>query len=294
MKRWVDMLKRVELPVLARTMAELTQLRSDEDCATPQRVSEVVLHDPFMAVRVLQYLQSHRGLRRSADITTIARALMMLGLSPFFKHFGELPVIENRFAGDSVGLRGMLTVMSRARRAALYSRDWAQLRHDVDPEEVMVAALLHDMAEMLLWCFAPTLAIEIADRQRHDRTLRSDAMQQAVLGFRLIDLQLEMVRAWQLPELLHVLMDGRHARNARVLNVAQAVALARHSADGWGNPALPYDYEMTGKLLGLSGEEAQQRVIGVTVEAAAEWEWYGIEPAAIASPLPAFEPAGFS
>jgi len=294
MQRWVDMLAHADLPVLARTAAELSRLRSNDDRTNPQQVADVVLHDPIMAVRVLQFLQRHRGLRRSADITTIAHALMMLGLSPFFRHFGEQPVIEDRFAGNPVGLHGMLTVMSRARHAALYARDWAQLRHDVDPEEVMVAALLHDMAEMLLWCFAPVLAIEITDRQRQDSALRSDTAQRAVLGFRLIDLQLEMVRAWQLPELLHALMDGRHARNSRVLIVAQAVALARHAAHGWDNPALPYDYEMIGRLLGLSGEEAQQRVVGVAVAAAAEWEWYGIEPPAIASPLPMFEPADLS
>ena len=130
MQHWVDMLRQVELPVLARTMTELARLGRDEDGATPQRVAEVVLHDPIMAVRVLQYLQHNRGLRRSADITTIAHALMMLGLSPFFEHFGEQEIIEERFSGNAVGLRGMLTVMSRARYAALYARDWAALCYD--------------------------------------------------------------------------------------------------------------------------------------------------------------------
>ena len=227
--QWVELMTRVELPVLTRSVMELERLRADGEKTSPQSVADTVLHDPFMAAKVLRYLQQHRGLRRTADITTIAHALMMLGLSPFYSHFGVQWVIEEQLAGNEAALRGMLTVMNRARHAALYARDWARFRKDIDPEEVMVAALLHDLAEMLLWGFAPSLAGAIDAMQKHDRTLRSETAQQAVLGFHLIDLQLAMIKAWQLPDLLHVLMDAHHGRNPRVLNVEYAVAVARHS-----------------------------------------------------------------
>jgi HD-like signal output (HDOD) protein len=170
----------------------------------------------------------------------------------------------------------MQLVMSRARHAALYAQDWARLRHDVDPEEVMIAALLHDIAEMMMWCFAPVLALEIADRQRRDRALRSQDAQRAVIGFRLIDLQLELVKAWHLPQLLHVLMDEARMRNPRVQNVALAAAVARHSAHGWDDSALPDDYADVAELLGLSNEDVVTRITKVAAQAATEWEWYGV------------------
>lgn len=279
-EQWVAMLREAELPVLGRTVSELARLQADEALATPQRVAVTVLHDPFMTVKVLQYLQHHRNLRRSADITTIAHALMMLGMSPFFEHFSVQPAIEDRLAADAASLCGVRQVMSRARHAALYARDWARLRHDVDPEEVMVAALLHDMAEMLLWCYAPQMALEIVARQRHDRSLRSERAQREVIGFRLIDLQLAMVKAWQLPELLQVLIDDDHARNPRATNVALAAAVARHSAHGWDDPALPDDFEGIGRLLNISDHAARDRVIGLAVEAIDEESWYGVPAAA--------------
>jgi HD-like signal output (HDOD) protein len=143
----------------------------------------------------------------------------------------------------------------------------------------MVAALLHDLAEMLLWCFAPQHAGAIAALQDNDRTLRSDAAQQTVLGFRLIDLQLAMVTAWGLPELLHVLMDARHGRNPRVLNVEYAVALARHSAHGWDDAALPHDYAAIGEWIGVTPDDVEQRVRDVALKAAGDASWYGITPA---------------
>jgi len=273
--------------VLARTVAEVERLHCDEDNATPQRIAQVVLHDPIMTVKVLQYLQRNRNPHRSSDITTIAHALMMLGTSPFLTHFREQSSIEDRLGGNAAAMHGVQLVMSRARHAALYAYDWARLRHDIDPEEVMIAALLHDIAEMMMWCFAPVLAVEIAERQQRDRTLRSEDAQRAVLGFRLLDLQLELVRAWQLPELLHVLMDETLTRNPRVQNVALAAAVARHSAHGWDNLALPHDYAHVAELLGLSPDEVAARVADVATHAAEEWEWYGVAPVLPAAPVAA-------
>ncbi len=283
--QWVAMLREAELPVLGRTVIELQRLHEDAAGTTPQRVVTAVLRDPFMTVKVLLYLQQHRNLRRSAEITTIAHALMMLGMSPFFEHFSAQPAIDERLAADAASLRGARAVMSRARHAALYARDWARLRHDVDPEEVMVGALLHDMAEMLLWCYAPQLACEIVERQRLDRALRSERAQREVIGFRLIDLQLAMVKAWQLPELLLSLLDEEHAHNPRVTNVALATAVARHSAHGWDDPALPDDFEGIGKLLNMSADAARSRVIDVAVAAISEEEWYGVPAAARTLPF---------
>ncbi|MCE9639159.1 MAG: HDOD domain-containing protein [Betaproteobacteria bacterium] len=274
---WVNTLVEARLPVLARTLSEFARLHADEE-GTPQQIAQVVLHDPVMTVKVLQFLQQHRSRHRSADITTIAHALMMLGTSPFFAHFCEQSSIESRLAGQSAALNGVLAVMSRARHAALYAHEWARLRHDVDPEEIMIAALLYDVAEMMLWCFAPVLALEIAERQHNDHTLRSDQAQRAVLGFRLLDLQLELVRAWQLPELLHVLMDETRTRNPRVRNVALAAAVARHSAHGWENPALPHDFAQIAELLACSTDEVTARIDKVAAHAATEWEWYGVPP----------------
>lgn len=279
-EQWVAMLREADLPVLGRTVAELKRLQEDEAGTTPQRVADVVLHDPFMTVKVLLYLQEHRSRRRSAEITTIPHALMMLGMSPFFKHFGEQSSLEEQLADDPESLCGMQMVMSRARHSALYVRDWAKLRHDVDPEEVMVAALLHDMAEMLLWCYAPQMALEIARRQNLDPALRSERAQREVIGFRLIDLQLAMVKAWQLPELLHVLIDEDHASNPRAISVALGAAVARHSARGWDNPALPDDFDGIGKLLNMTDHTARDRVIEIAVQAIQEEPWYGVPAAA--------------
>jgi hypothetical protein len=60
------------------------------------------------------------------------------------------------------------------------------------------------------------------------------------------------MRAWSLPELLIRITDDRHARHPSVQNVMLAIRVARHSADGWDNAALPDDVTAVAQLLNLS------------------------------------------
>ena len=70
-----------------------------------------------------------------------------------------------------------------------------------------------------------------------------------------------MCKVWNLPRLLAQLIDDQPSDVMRVRNVTLAVRLARHSAHGWDDPALPDDYEEIGKLLNLNPAVVRQRLI---------------------------------
>ena len=163
-------------------------------------------------------------------------------------------------SGQPQALLGVLQVILRTQRASRYAHEWAFARHDMNVEEVALAALLHDLAEILLWCFAPDLAIEIRSRLQADRSLRSASVQQEVLGFPLAELQLALCHAWHLPELLTTLIDDGNAHLSRVQNVKLAVNLARHSIDGWADPAIPDDLKAVQDLLHISRETLLHRL----------------------------------
>jgi HD-like signal output (HDOD) protein len=274
---WVHQFGRTELPVLSATVDELERLRTAAGDVSPQRVSAVVLRDPLMTFKVLKYIQERRHRRQMVEITTIAHALMMVGIDPFLARFTCQPILQSWLAHDPQSLQGALTVISRARHAGIYARDWAILRHDIEVDEVIIAALLHDLAELLLWCWAPRFA-RLIEKLKREQQMRSEAAQRAVLGFPLIALQLELAREWQLPKLLCGLMDVRHAATPRGLNVSLAVAVARHSANGWDDAALPDDFNSIGRLLGLTPSQARARVMRLAVEAAERENWYGLLP----------------
>lgn len=263
---WVAYLGEVRVPVLRHTAKQIAEFAADEDSVGERALAATVLHDPLLSVQVLAYIEAHRRRSQNADITTVEHAILMLGIGPFFRAFSELPVVEDQLRPFPDALLGLLRVVGRARSSAQHAREWAIARHDLDVEEITVAALLHDIAEILLWCFAPELSLRIRALQRAQKGLRSESAQRAVLGITILDLQLALARAWHLPSLLQDLMDDRHAENPRVKNVALAVRLARHKANGWGDPALPDDYREIAALLRIPVEDTMGR-IGVPVEA---------------------------
>ena len=289
LQEWVARLGSARLPVLAGSVEALARLKEHEDDVVARDISRVILRDPMLTLSVLIVLQTRRPNRRIVDITTIEHAIMMMGVSPFFRQFHDLPVVEDVLAAKPVALRGFMAVAARARHAAVHARTWAVLRCDIESDEVVIAALLHDMVELLIWFFAPHLTLEIAERMQSDATLRSAAVQRAVLGFPIGELQSALCHEWQMPELLKSLMDEQHAHQPRARNALLAVALARHSAHGWRDAALPDDLVEIGELLGLPREEVGKNIYRAELFAIAELQHYGVGADAIwLPPLPLF------
>jgi len=285
--RWVAFLSRAEIPVLRSSVDELARLEQNEDKITARDISGVILRDPMLTLRVLRYLPEYRRNRRGTEITTVGHAVMMLGITPFFRQFRDMKVVEDVLAECPHALEGFLKVVNWARHAALHAREWAALRYDIESDEVIIAALLHDVAEMLLWCLAPECATQIAGRMRQDETLRSAIAQESMLGFKLVDLQLALLEEWRLPTLLQSLMDGDHNNLPRARIVALAIALARHSANGWDDAALSGDYAAIRKFLALSGCDLMARIHRVALSAIRRLERHGeLRSAAWLPPTP--------
>jgi HD-like signal output (HDOD) protein len=236
--------------VLAGTAAAITAAREQEDSVDAQTLAQCVIGDPLMTLKLLAHVGTCS--RRETDVETVVAAIVLLGIGPFFRIFDPLLTLEDAL-GDMPhdALRGANAVLLRARRAAQFALGFAAHRLDPDAEVIHEAALLHDFAELLLWCHAPTLALEIAHRQRADASLRSAEAQKAVLGIELSELQQALMKVWRLPALLVTLGDGLHADTTQVQYVRLATRLARHSADDWNNAALPDDIADIAALLQL-------------------------------------------
>jgi HD-like signal output (HDOD) protein len=257
---WVQFLSETEIPVMRQTVRSIAAAHDNIDNINAREISVIVLHDPLMTLRVLEYIRPFHGTRVLQEITTVGHAILMLGINPFFKQFETLGVIEDRLKPyPQVQLR-LLQVVRRAQRASRYAFNWATWRYDRNTEEVTIAALLHDVAEILLISFAPQEAMQIYAMLQADRNLRSVVAQEKVLGFRVMDLQLALCRQWKLPDLLLNLMDDKQAENPRVKNVKLASDLARHSASGWSDAALPDDYAAIEALLKISHDELMERL----------------------------------
>lgn len=257
---WTAYFAAAEIPVLDDTAQALEAMRANEDEVDANSLGEMISGDPLMTLKVLAHAASKRTERMVTDTETVTAALVMMGITPFFRDFGPQPTVEQWLAQRPLALEGLNEAMRRAHRGATFALGFAVHRMDHDAAVIHAAALLHDFAEMLVWCHAPDLALRIREKQQADPTLRSSVVQCEILNVDLADLQQSLMKTWRLPELLTRISDDRHAEHASVKTVALAVRLARHSAHGWDNAALPDDIDEIADLLNLSTAATLQLV----------------------------------
>lgn len=252
---WADAFARAEIPVLAETAEALEHMRETEDDVDAHMLGEMMATDPLMTLKVLAHASEQRRSRNAgmqADAETVTAALVMTGISPFFRAFGPQPALDTVLADNEDALLGLSRVMQRAGRASRFALGFAAHRADPDAAVIHSAALLHDFAEMLLWVHAPSLALQIAALQDADRTLRSAAAQRQVLGIELADLEQALMKRWHLPELLARITSEQDSRDPQVRCVHLAVRVARHTARGWDDAGVPDDLHEIAELLNLS------------------------------------------
>ena len=251
---WLVAFDRLDIPVLAATADAVEAWRANEDAVDAHRLADSMASDPLMTLKLLRHvavLRRGRG-RDQSDAETATEALVMLGITPFFRDFGPQPTVEARLADQPEALAGLHKVLRRSHRAARFALGFAVHRGDRDAAQIHQAALLHDFAEMLLWAHAPSLALTLLRWQLAEPDRRSAEAQHTLLRVDLSDLQQSLMKAWRLPALLVQISDDHASHLAQVRNVQLAIRLARHSAMGWDNAALPDDVDEIAALLNLA------------------------------------------
>jgi len=263
---WVDRLGRAEIPVLRKTAQELELISADLERVSVRQVAAAVQNDPLMTCRLLVHVANlRRGGSATHDIETTEQALLMIGVVRFLKTFARVKTVEDTLGDQREALVGALRVAGRSRHAAHFATDWAVFRNDLHVFEIATAALLHDIAELLAWIYAPDTMLRVDETCKANPRRRTADIQTQLFGFTFNALKLALNRQWHAPEYLIELMDDDlpgilpSHRTVRL-----AAALARHSQRGWDDPAIPDDLRGVSELLKISVTQVAAR-LGIDV-----------------------------
>jgi len=248
---WTRYFRTAVIPVRTSTATGIERLRECEDDVDANAIANVVAADPLMIVKVLAHVASLRKPGHGTATESVTTSLVLMGIGPFFRAFGPQPTIKQWLHEQPAALEGLRVLMVRAQRAARFALAFAIHRQDTDADAIRLAAYLHDFAEMLMWCHAPTLMQQVTQAQQADPSLRSSAAQRQFLNMEIDDLRQNLMKLWHLPELLVRICDDYHTDHPSVRSVVLAVRLARHTAKDWENPAIPDDIDAIAELLNV-------------------------------------------
>ncbi len=253
--------------MLRETVEALEALRANEERTDANSIGEMIGGDPLMTLKVLAYVSAHRGRSVVTGAETVIAALVMMGIPPFFRAFAAPTAVEDRLAQRARGAGRLQRVLRRAHRGARFALAFAVHRTDPHAATIHAAALLHEFAELLLWCHAPGLALRVQALQDADPALRSSVAQQRVLQHRSRRAAAGPGRGLAAAVPARRVEPGAAApaRPARARSPS-AARLARHTADGWDNAAVPDDISEIAAFLNLSPAAALKLVMEIDAE----------------------------
>ena len=155
--RWRTQLNASGLPVFSRTVREVSQVSTDP-ATSAHDLSDVIGRDVSMATRIVHIANSPLFNLQHRDIDTISAAVVLVGFDAVRELAITVTVLEEMLKGHQHAR--VQQHMTRAFHAAAQARSFAQ-HQGGKPEEVFVAALLHQVGDMAFWSRAEDEAAEL-------------------------------------------------------------------------------------------------------------------------------------
>ncbi len=280
---WTKMLSEQGMPVFARTARDLGGLSASQDTSASE-LARVILQDAGMTARMLRVANSYFYNPRNRAISTVSRAVVVLGFDAVRSICFSIAAVETLLQGAQ--RERVLAEMARSFHAAVQARAFAIKRKDGSPEEVFIAALLFNLGELAFWCASGSGLAERLEAALQKPGVTREQAEEEVLGFKLRQLGAALGREWRLGDLLQNTLEGKQKENPRVSNITLGHELARGLEQGWDAPEVKDLMNHIAETLYLPVDQAERMVRGNARDAAHTAACYGVSQVGRLIPLP--------
>jgi HD-like signal output (HDOD) protein len=278
---WIERIRDQEMPIFGTTAREITALAED-DHSSVSTLTQAVLQDAAMTAKLLRLANSAYFNPARSSISTVSRAVVVLGLDLVRGMVVSIRLIDSLLVGGS--RRRVVQHMARALHAGVQARSAALARHDTSPEEVFIAAMLMSLGELAFWCFAGESADRL-DALLVQPGVKEEEAETVVLGFRIKQLTAGLAKEWNLTPLLQSAAQGKGS-GKREQGVILSHRLATALEGGWDTVQARRVLEEYARFLGAPVSEVLERVKENAREAARVAAFYGATAAARLIPVP--------
>lgn len=234
MQREIETL--INLPTLPGVVQVITSMVDDER-VNAQQVGDAISKDQVLSAKVLRLVNSpFYGF--PGRISTVSHAIVLLG----FNVVKGLLLSTAVFDSLDEEVRGL---WEHSLGTAVISRAIAKHKGLRDPEEVMVAGLLHDIGKVILSFVAKEDYLQVI-QSAHDRHLHVMDVEYETFGFTHTAVSGWLAQRWSLPERLadamryHHRPEGskNHYDTVTAVQIADALARGMEYGDA-GDSAMP-------------------------------------------------------
>jgi HD-like signal output (HDOD) protein len=238
---WQRTRERGEFPALQRALSAIASTMQDDMASTAQ-LAATVLGDFTLTQKVLRLANSAMYAPYGQDVTTVSRALMILGSSTV-AHIAMGIQLLDTFEGLTESRVEAAEELAQAAFAGKLAREFATMSGEKVGEEAAVSTLMYQLSRLLVVFYLPEEWRRI--RACLDRGLSEDDAFLEVLGVTPDELSEAAVEEWSLPHQV----------------VRKSVPLPRDA-----NSVAPTHAEWLACVAGLSTQLAEELTAGADEE----------------------------
>jgi len=227
---WQTFLIDKPLPILMRTKLDVQDLIDQPQLSITQYVGPI-LFDAGFSASIFKHVNTQRVNAGRNPLTTLENALSHLGQSAFQTLLNQAVIYEELNLPPR-NAQGYMRTMGQACHAALQAKSWGEQRNAAQFEEVLLAALLQNITELMLWCYADKTMLEIEHACYVDKKSYEAAAKQ-VLGCEMRELAAALAEKWNLPEMVEEALRSKLDNFTLATGAALASELARVVDVNW-------------------------------------------------------------
>lgn len=270
------------MPIFGTTLQSVVNV-SEDDNTNLADLAQVILQDSSMTARVLKLVNSVYYNPSSQPITTISRAIALIGFDAVRAMCLSISLVDSLVSGGNRQL--LVQEMSRAIHAAIQARNIAIRVGDRSPEEIFITTLLYHLGHMAFWCFGGKETDSLLEALQVPG-VDPEAAEQKILGFRLKDLTRGLAETWHLDNLLIEAVSDSKKLSTRGKAVVLSHKLASAAEKGWGAPKVSEVTREIAELINSTIEDVTPLLHEAAKDAVGIASKYGAAMAAKIIPLP--------
>lgn len=256
LEEWTELLRVEELPIFSST-AQRIYAALDDKKKGAMELASIILQDPSLTAKLLRVSNSPYYNPTRQKISTVSRSVVMLGVAVI----QELTLACSFFEAilSSFDKERANKEIAYAIHSAVQAREMAILMRDDSPEEVFIAALLHNIGHIAFWCSSHKHSVE-THKLITSSELEQKKAEKEVLGFTLAQLGKKLSKSWCLGGLIVEAMCYPDSPDRRIQTVRMGSRICDAITQGWDSSAMSDCLAKLEQLSGLSGEVMQPKL----------------------------------
>jgi len=227
---WQTFLIDKPLPILMRTKLDVQDLIDQPQLSITQYVGPIIF-DACFSASIFKHVNTQRVEAGRNPLTTLENALSHLGQSAFQSFLNQTPIFEELNLPPR-STQGYMRTMGQACHASQQAKRWGEQRNAAQFEEVLLAALLQNITELMLWCYADKTMLEIEHACYVEKQGYEPAANR-VLGCGMRELAVALAENWNLPEMVEDGLRSKLDNFTLATGAALASELARVVDVNW-------------------------------------------------------------